>query len=143
VTRYFDTSALVPYYRPEPASEACEALLLASGDAVVVSDLVEVEFASVVARLVRMGELDEDGARRVERAFAEDAAEGRYRRVAVEGGHFGRARDWLRLRTTALRLLDALHLAVAAGLGAELVTADGTLAEAGERLGLAVKRVGG
>jgi predicted nucleic acid-binding protein len=46
------------------------------------------------------------------------------------------ARRWLLARTTALRTLDALHLASAAAEGATLVTFDVALAEAAEALGV-------
>lgn len=128
--RYFDTSALVPYYRPEPLSAACEALLLNSAEGVLVSDLTGVEFASVLARLVRTGELFDDDARRVHAAFSQDLSNGAFLPAKLSAGDSQRARDWLLLRTTGLRTLDALHLACAAGAKAELVTADGLMAKA-------------
>lgn len=52
---YFDTSALLPYYRREHASERVQALLLSQSQPVLISHLTEVEVASALARWVRMG----------------------------------------------------------------------------------------
>ncbi len=134
--RYFDTSALIPYYRPEPSSGECERLLLASHDGVVISLLTEIEVASVLARLVRMGELEPLDAARIGSALTGDLAQRSIVSLPVEPQHFARARDWLLLRTTSLRTLDALHLACASALGAELVTRDATLAHAAASLGV-------
>ena len=136
MNRYFDTSALMPYYRPEPASAACEALLLDSPDGVCISHLTEVEMASVLARLVRTGELAEKDAERVQQAFAEDLDRRRIARESLAPEHFERALAWLLIRSTALRTLDALHLACASKLGAELVTCDRVLGEAARKFGV-------
>lgn len=138
MTRYFDTSALVPYYRPEPLSEACEALLRSNAGDVFLSSLVEVEVASVLARLVRMSELDEHEAGEIHRAFTADIDQGYFRWIGLDRVHYRRARDWLLQRSTSLRTLDALHLACAAEVGAAIVTGDARLADAGSQLGVAV-----
>jgi len=133
VRRYFDTSALLPYYRPEPASEACEALLLSSTE-VCISDLVEVEFASVLARLVRTREFRNEDAIQVQRAFLSDVP--KFRKAPIQPQVWTRAQGWLFARTTSLRTLDALHLAAAAEAGTELVTTDATLAAAAHHFGI-------
>ena len=53
---YFDTSTLLPYYRLEPLSGTVQNLLLAVENSIAISSLVDVEIASALARLVRMGE---------------------------------------------------------------------------------------
>jgi predicted nucleic acid-binding protein len=141
VIRYFDTSALMPYYRAERSSARCEAVLRESAEGVMLSDLAEVEFASTLARLVRMGELDEPGAALIQRMLSAHVAEGRYLPMRLESAHMRQARDWLLLRTTALRSLDTLHLALAAASGAELVTRDAVLAGAAHRFGVAVLHI--
>ncbi len=102
----------------------------------VISQLTQVEFASALARWVRMGELAEPQVNRVESAFHEDVTEGRYQLKAVAPGAFERAHHWLLMRKTTLRTLDALHLACAEHSEAELVTLDYALFQAAEYLGI-------
>jgi len=138
LTLYFDTSALLPYYRAEPASERIEALLRSQERPVWVSQLTWVETASALARWVRTGELTEFQAKRVEAAFHEDLGAGRLRTRQLERAQYERAYHWLLGRATALRTLDALHLACAEALGATLVTLDGALHDAAAFLGIEV-----
>jgi uncharacterized protein len=130
---YFDTSAIVPLYRTEPATAHAERML--DQCAGVVSALTEVEVASTLARWVRMGELTEVEAHGVETAFAEDLLQGEFERTELELQHYWRAREWLSERSTPLRTLDALHLACAAETGLPMITADHTLATAAQTLG--------
>ena len=127
---YFDTSALLPYYRHEARSESVQALLARQREPVVVSHLGRVEFASALARWVRTGELDERQANRIEAAFREDLGLGRLALRPMDPGHYDQAERWLLMRKTSLRTLDALHLACADGLAAPLVSLDAALLEA-------------
>lgn len=138
---YLDTSAVIPYYRPEQASNAVQRLLLGAKTPVTISALVEVEVASTLARLVRMRELDERSAKLIASAFTEDMAAGRFIVHALTSAHFSLARDWLLGRKTLLRTLDALHLACASVCEARLVTLDRVLAGAGKKLGVPVTLV--
>ncbi len=133
---YLDTSALLPYYRRERRSDVIEELLRSQPEPVVVGELVRLEFASAVARWVRTQELREGQAAKVERAFDEDVAAGRFTVHALRPDHVTLARRWLLTRTTALRTLDALHLATASVEGTTLVTFDVALADAAESLGV-------
>jgi predicted nucleic acid-binding protein len=135
---YADTSAVLPFYRSEPASDAIEQLFLAQRQPPVISDLVRVEFASALARWVRMGELGEAQANRIESAFHEDVREGRYRLVALDPGVFERAMHWLLTRRTSLRTLDALHLACAEANETPLFTLDQALLGSAEFFGVAI-----
>lgn len=135
--RYFDTSALLPYYRAEAASAECEALLIDSDQGVALTELTAVEMGSALARLVRMAQLSEAGAAKIYDSFFQDQVRGRFTPVSIDARVYQRALDWLLLRVTPLRTLDALHLACAAGLGAELVTRDEVLARAARRFGVA------
>ncbi len=136
--RYFDTSALLPYYRPEPLSDQVQELLVASEDPVLISVLTEIEFASVLARLVRMNELDDSRAGLIQAAFQEDIRRGCYRVLDLHREHYHLARDWLSGRVTSLRTLDALHLALAALENAEMITADKVMAIAAGRFSVQV-----
>ncbi|MBN2701030.1 MAG: type II toxin-antitoxin system VapC family toxin [Methylothermaceae bacterium] len=140
--RYFDTSALVPYYRPEPLSDQVQQLLLqAENDPVCISFLTETEFASVMGRLVRMGELSSKDAAMIQAAFQEDIHRGCYRILDLHRGHYQLARDWLLMHKTALRTLDSLHLAVTALSDLELVTADSVMAKAAELFSIPILRL--
>lgn len=138
---YLDTSAVLPYYRDEAHSEAVQELLLHSGEPIAISELTRVEFASALARWVRMGELEEAHIQRVQRAFDEDVAADRYLVRAILSEHMELARGWLLARTTTLRTLDALHLACAAHEDAELVTFDDGMAAAADTLGIRTRRL--
>lgn len=121
---YFDTSAVLPYYRHEKASDRVEALLKAQTRPVLISHLTEVEVMSALARWVRMEELTEPEANRIESAFHDDVSHGRFSLCPVEAGYYRRAAHWIGTRKTSLRSLDALHLACAEHLGAHLITED-------------------
>lgn len=133
---YFDTSALLPYYRAEDVSDQVQALLGRQTEPVLISRLTVVEVASALARWVRMEELTESQANRIESAFHEDVSEGRFVVKAITDAYFERAYHWLLTRKTSLRTLDALHLACAEGNEAVLVTCDDALQEAAEFFGL-------
>ena len=140
---YFDTSALMPYYRPELLSDRSQAALLGAKEPVAISRLVEVEFASILGRLVRMRELDAASADALQTAFAHDITSGCYQVSGLNSAHYKQARDRLLLRKTPLRTPDALHLAVAHASDARLVIAYAMLASAARKHGVAVKFVTG
>jgi len=127
---YFDTSAVLPYYRQEQASDQVQALLESQTKSVLISHLTEVEVASALARWVRMGELSEPQANRIESAFHDDVSHGRFSLCPIEIFHYQRARHWIGTRKTSLRTLDALHLACAEHHQASLVSEDDALVKA-------------
>ena len=129
---YFDTSVIAPLYRTEALTTTAESLLQQYRP--VISLLTEVELASTVARWVRMNELDEAQAARVENTFAEDLRLAVYERAELQDRNYWRARTWLQQRNTGLRTLDALHLALAVENGWPLITADQQLHEAARAL---------
>jgi len=130
---YFDTSAVLPLYRDEPLTAQVERLQ--SEVVPVISALTEVEVASALARWVRTGELTEDQAQGLEASFAEDLRLGVFERIGLEDRHYWQARRWFLARQTALRTLDALHLACAVEGGLQLVTGDKVLADAAALVG--------
>lgn len=99
-----------------------------------ISSLVGLEFASVLARKVRTRELGAAAGRAALAQFRDHEQTGLYRVLPVDGAHYARARRWIERFRTPLRALDALHLAVAAGSGRALLTADVQLAGAARRL---------
>ena len=133
---YWDTSAVVPYYLPEPLSKQVQDRLRENG--LAVSGLVEVEFFSVLARRVRTAELPRSHAERVGALFLAHLEEGLYRRLPIDSAHFQRARAWMGRFDTPLRVPDALHLAVAFLERLPLVTADRALGRSAASLGIQV-----
>ncbi len=137
---YLDTSAILPFYRQEAASDAVQALLLRQRQPVLISQFTAVEVASALARWVRTGELTEPQANRVESAFYDDLNQGRFMTCEIGARHYQRAIHWISSRKTALRTLDALHLACAEERQATLVSEDEALLRAAAFLGLAATR---
>jgi predicted nucleic acid-binding protein len=137
---YVDTSLLVPYYCPEALSRAAERTL--RGDPrPAVSDLVEVEFLSALARKVRVRAMSAADATRTREQFLDHLRTGLYARIAVQRQHYEAACRWLARFTVSLRALDALHLALADVEGLRLATADRDLSRAARRLRVAVTLV--
>ena len=134
---YIDTSLLVPYYCPEPLSQAAERTLR-SDPRPAVSDLVEVEFFSALARKVRGRGMPAADARRIGEQFLGHLQGAMYTRVAVQRRHYEVGRGWLARFTLSLRALDALHLAIADVEGLRLATADQDLSRSARSLGVAV-----
>jgi uncharacterized protein len=139
---YIDTSLLVPYYCPEALSEAAEQTLRADRRPTL-SDLVEVEFFSGLARKVRAREMSAADATRTGQQFLNHLEAGFYARIAVQRRHYEAARGWLARFTLPLRALDALHLAVADLDGLRLATSDQGLSRSAKTLGIEVTLVRG
>jgi predicted nucleic acid-binding protein len=137
---YIDTSLLVPYYCPEALSQVAERTL--RGDPrPAISDLVEVEFFSALAKKVRAKEMSTADATRTGEQFLDHLRVGLYARIAVQRRHYETARGWLARFTFPLRALDALHLALADVEGLRLATADEELSRSARGLGVAVTLV--
>jgi len=136
---YLDTSFAAALVLHEENSELAAAALqrVPSGE-VWVSDWTEVEFASTVARLVRMRLLHPQAAARAVEQF-EALVAASFELLLPTRPDFERARRYLAVPRTTLRGGDALHLAVAVNHGARAVlTFDRELIRAGRRLGVPV-----
>ena len=135
--RYFDTSFLVPLILPEDTSEPISDFFedLPSED-LAVSHWTRVEFASLLAREVRMGNLDASAAREAGLRF-ETMVKESFVILLPNRDDFDRARDWLSRFETGLRAGDALHLAIARNHGADAIhSLDKLMIAAGKKLGL-------
>ena len=134
---YFDTSFLVPLILPEATGEPIAAFFedLPAGD-LAVSHWTRVEFASLLAREVRMGKLDAAAARKAGSRF-EAMVEESFVVLLPGRDDFDRAREWLTHFETGLRAGDALHLAIASNLSADAIySLDKSMVAAGQALGL-------
>ena len=96
---------------------------------------------SALARKVRAREMRRADGHRILAVFQSHLEQGIYTRLALEGAHFARAREWLATFTVPLHTLDALHLAVAATQGCPLLTADVALAKACARVGVTARLI--
>lgn len=130
--RYFDTSFLAPLILEEATSARIESFFakLAPGE-LAVSHWTRVEFASLIAREVRMRGLDEADALRAIAQFDELVAES-FQVLVPAVADYELAKAFIQNFATRLRAGDALHLAIASNQGAErLYTLDeGLLAAA-------------
>jgi uncharacterized protein len=133
---YFDTSALLPYYRNESNSLAIQKFLIDIDPPVLISRLTRVEFASAIARWVRMTELNEAEAGLIENAFTNDIKSGLLLAQSLSPSHFNQAEKWISSKRTRLRTLDALHLACSGSSEAEMITCDKILHQSAKQLGI-------
>lgn len=133
---YLDTCALLPYYRNESTSHAVQSFLFEIEPQVLISSLTWVEFASAIARWVRMIELTEAEASLIENAFNNDVLSGLFICQTMSLKHFQLAEKWISSRRTSLRTMDALHLAICWSLGAKMITSDSMLHKSATLLGV-------
>lgn len=133
---YIDTSALLPYYRNESTSIKVQDFLMNVSPPALISRLTRVEFASAIARWVRMDELNEAEAGLIENAFTDDIKSGLFIAQSLSPSHYNQAEKWITSRKTSLRTLDALHLAVSWSSEAEMITCDKILYQSASKLGV-------
>ena len=117
---YFDTSFVAPLLLEEATSTQIEAFLTRQlvGD-LCISHWVRVEFASLIAREVRMGGLPETEALQAIVQF--DQLVNESFRVLLPGpADYELARKYIQRFATKLRAGDALHLAIAHNQGAKM-----------------------
>ncbi|MBS4098268.1 MAG: type II toxin-antitoxin system VapC family toxin [Sulfuricella sp.] len=136
---YFDTSFLAPLIMEEASSAKVEAYLrkLPVGK-LWVSQLVRVEFSSLLAREVRMGNISPNNALAADDEFEAMITES-YRVIAPGVADYELAKSFIRQYSTGLRAGDALHLAIAKNHGADLLlTLDKGLLKAGKLMDIPV-----
>lgn len=136
---YLDTSFIGSLFVPEPGSQAAETWLREREDgAFYVSDWQSVEFASSLARRVRMRSLPPDHADAIFDSFRQWQSE-TCCILAPDAIDYEHAAAIIRNFETGLRSGDALHLAVAHNNAVpEIVTFDQGMARAAAMLGLSV-----
>jgi uncharacterized protein len=132
---YLDTSFLTPLFREEATSKKVDRFLATHADsAFAVSPWTRVEFASAMARDVRMKKLTEPLALALVEEFESLVSKSLYV-WQTRAADFDLARMFITDFATKLRGPDALHLAIAKNNGAEaILTLD-------EKLLIAAKRV--
>nr|WP_250890174.1 type II toxin-antitoxin system VapC family toxin [Sphingobium nicotianae] len=137
---YLDTSAIVPAFIREPATERVHALIAErGGEAMAISQWTLTEFSSALALKARMGAISEEiliAALAEWRLFTQAL-----RSLPIEESIFREAASLCQRRDLGLRAGDALHLAVAMANGCALVTLDEQMAKAALALGVVVVEV--
>ena len=126
---YLDASAFVAVFAPEPMSASILAYLERYREQLIVSTWTLTEAKSALSLKVRTGALNVSQARVVEGAMTRGAA-AEFERIAVENSAIVEAGKFLLLGGPPLRAGDALHLAIAQQVGAQLLTLDRGLARA-------------
>jgi predicted nucleic acid-binding protein len=137
--RYLDTSFLTPLFREEETSSRVGRFIaeLPTGE-LAISRWTEVEFASLLARDVRMGAIGKEEARDTDALFM-DVVVHSFIVLLPSANDYELSRNYLLNFATGLRGGDALHLAVAANHRAEAIySLDKTMIAAGKILGLPV-----
>ncbi len=132
---------LTAYYCPEPASQTAQSVLTSHSDPAI-SWLTGVELLSALSRKVRERSLEQDDAGRIARLFRNHVADGYYTVLPLEHADYEAAQERIGRFDTALRTLDALHLAVAMRGTDRLATADRTMASVAQMLGMKVLLLG-
>lgn len=134
---YFDASALIKLYLPEPESDALNRVVEGRRDAIV-SDLAVTEIVSSLCRRRREGAVNTQVVDRLRRQILSHFDSGVYRRVELLPEiHREAERLLVSIERVPLRAADALHLALAlSGAAASVLTFDRRLADAARALGL-------
>jgi predicted nucleic acid-binding protein len=134
---YLDASVLVPLIVPDAHSARADAFMDSEPPDLILSDFAAAEFASAVARLVRMSQLRLDEARTAFTTFDSWSAMAT-RRVASDSDDARLAESMLRRLDIPLSTPDVLNLAIVRRLGCDLATFDSKMVVVAKRLGLAV-----
>ena len=138
---YLDTSALAKWYLNEAESEEVEKYIQEHGP-VTISDLTVVEMRSLLARRRREKSIDLNLEMQVFATFQEDMRKNFLLCQRLPDGlALGAVNLISVLSEIPLRTLDALHLAIARDIQAEiLATADRVIAAGAQALGFSVVR---
>jgi predicted nucleic acid-binding protein len=140
VIAYLDASVLVSLFIPASSSARADDVLRTQTPEIVVSDLAAAEFASALSRRVRMGELQTKEARSLLAEF-DQWLSAAARRVELVPSDVAIAASFLRRFDTTLRTPDAIHVALAQRIGANLFTFDKKLSVAARALKVEVVEV--
>jgi predicted nucleic acid-binding protein len=137
---YFDTSFLAPLVVSEATSESITVFFDTLDDAErATSQWTRVECASLIARILRMDQIDTLTASQYAAQF-DELITSAFKVFLPEADDFDRARRLLAVANTGLRAGDALHLAIAANRNAgRIYTLDKGFVRAGRLLGQPVE----
>jgi predicted nucleic acid-binding protein len=136
---YLDTSFIAPLVITEDNSAAVEAMILKVKPGELATSLwTQIEFGSLVARKLRMGDLSAAEAEAIRHEFRKILDES-FRLLVPAAADFAAATRFLEMPKTGLRAGDAFHLAIAASHGAKKIwSLDQGFIKAGKQLKLPV-----
>jgi len=132
-----DASVLVSLFLNDALSERAQVFIRSQSPEAIVSDLAAAEFSSVLARRFRARENTELEVRHAFQSFdrwVETIAES----VACETSDLRQADRFLRRLDLPLRAPDAIHIATAQRIGAQLASFDAQMVASARALGVAV-----
>lgn len=137
MTVYLDASVLVALFANDSLTARADAYLRAHPSELVVSDFAAAEFASAFARRVREKLLTVNEARTAFSTFdvwtSREAA-----REQITSADIASAAAFIRRLDMPLRTPDAIHIAAAQRIDAELLTFDKQMVAGARALGVAV-----
>lgn len=138
---YLDTSFVAPLVLNEATSQSVELFLSKQKPgSLAVSHWTRVEFASLIARAVRMKQFDKETGKTII-AELDALLEESCQVWSPSAADFALARDFVARFETGLRGADALHLAIAKNQGAEkILTLDEGLLKAAKLLKVSAAR---
>jgi uncharacterized protein len=141
---YFDTSALAKWYLPDEQSNEVEKYIQEHGP-VAISELTVVEMRDLLARYRREGSLDPNTEIKVFATFEEDIRQKFLICHPLSDGVTQGAVNLLSvLCDLPLRMIDAMHLAMAKEIQTDIfATADSIMAAGAEAMGFSVVRFDG
>ncbi len=132
---YLDSSVVVALLTDDALHVRADGFLRGETDALLVSDLVAAEFASALARQVRVAAILPEQARAG--FFALDIWMARYANlIEIDTADIAVASAFLRRLDLPLKTPDAIHIAAAQRIGARLVTFSRQMAASARILGI-------
>lgn len=134
---YLDASVLVALFTHDPFTQKADECLRREEPALTVSDFAKAEFASAIARRVRMNELTPEEARAAFSAIDVWSAWA-VRSVTVSSADIVAASALLRRLDLPLRTPDAINIAIAGRADCTLFTFDRKMRENAIAIGIAV-----
>ena len=134
---YVDASVLVALFTNDALAGRADTYLRTHETVLIVSDFTAAEFASALARRVRMRDMKPQEARLVFASFDEWIAR-TAERLFSSSDDVASAATLLRRLDLPLRTPDAINLAIALRVGAQLLTFDKKMAASARTLGIVV-----
>lgn len=134
---YLDASVLVALFSVDAFTPVADRAFRGRSLGIVVSDFAAAEFASVIARRFRNKDLTKQDAQTAFAAFDGWSARAAVR-VQIFSADIRAAEGSVRQLAVNLRAPDAIHIATAQRIGAELATFDTKMATAARSLGAAI-----
>lgn len=130
---YFDTSALVPNYVPEPFSTGASVISSRSCFRFV-SSLAIAEFSCALRAKQLRGSISDDGRTLANSFFRKHLEETIFKQVVPVSADYEDVEEICLLTHVPIRTPDALHLAIARRLETTMVSADSRLLDVCEKM---------